>query len=44
LVYQPLGKLHVFLRTVEARAAWRQALQKRGVVDDRHTAVSRHFK
>ena len=32
LFYQPLGMLHVFLRPVGARAAWRQALQKRGVV------------
>jgi hypothetical protein len=32
LLYEPLGMLHVFLRPVGARAAWRQALQKRGVV------------
>ena len=32
LFYQPLGMLHVFLRPVGARAAWRQALQKRRVV------------
>ena len=32
LLYQPLGMLHVFLRPVGARAAWRQALQKRRLV------------
>ena len=32
LRYQPLGMLHVLLRPVGACAAWRQALQKRGVV------------
>ena len=51
LRYQPLGVLHVLLRPVGARAAWRQALQIRGVVqgvaqpvdpapcDDGHHAV-----
>ena len=32
LLHQPLGMLHVFLRPVGSRAAWRQALQIQGVV------------
>ena len=32
LLHQPLGMLHVFLRPVGARAARREALQKRSVV------------